>query len=349
MMSRFAELWNVCNGVSTYVGAQNVVNIVGRLLDYDAVERLSYRLNCGREIEICFRKRGSPEHRLSRYGDFNLDTIRREQLRAENQIELIARLKDGNTVNAPYILTVRSNTTETGAFKLDLTGSNHPQEVGQVVDGKWVVDRSEEDEMFLGIRRDDAGLDRIILFGSDGLNENFTLRARIEVVGWTRPVHNVGLLFNWHPHLQGDGSWLPGQWTTGLGYYYSHCKGLRIRIGVNVHTNSLGEKVGDKILGEEKLSASIYWMDRMFRKVSRGRYFVSQITLGVHYWLELSAASGAYRLTVWPANGSRPSPQISVNCGREHLAKGAAGIIAHHCVVRVFEFHIEPHSHLPLQ
>jgi hypothetical protein len=338
------EVWNVQNNIGVYAGAQNILNIIGRLNDAEVVETLVYKLNSGPEVQVFFRNQRVSANRLARQGDFNIDTITRDQLLIENKLQLIARLKDGTQVSRSYLLTVKFGHGRTSHFNLDFTSTEHPQELGQLVDGKWRIGRDERGQACLEILPEDAGLDRIILFGTDELQSSYTIRTRINVKRWLGAIHNVGLLFKWNPHLQGDGTCLPSQWTTGLGYYYSHCPGLRIRIGVDVHLNEHRKKVGDNIFGEGVLSTRRYWANKMVRNLTRGRCWVPQIVPGLDYWFELRVDSGAYALTVWPITHLRPSPQVVVTSPPELLAKGAVGIIAHYCAVRVIEFHLEPHS-----
>jgi hypothetical protein len=338
------EVWNIQDGIPVYAGAQSILNIIGRLNNAETVETLVYSLNGRPEVRVFFRNGSDSVSRLAQQGDFNIDTITRDQLFVENNLKLIARLKDGTRVSRSYMLAINTVHWKTSRFSLDLGNIMHPQEQGQLVDGKWRVGRDERGLACLEILPEDAGLDRIILFGTDELGSGYTIRARLKVNKWLRPMHNAGLLFLWNPHLQGDGTCLPGQWTTGLGYYYSHCAGLRIRIGVDVHLDGNRKRVGDTILGEAALSSRRYWTNMIVRNVTRGRWWVPQMVPGLEYWFELKVDSDAYALTVWPITCMRPPPQVVVTSPPELLATGAVGIIAHYCAVRVYEFHLEPHS-----
>ena len=140
--------------------------------------------------------------------------------------------------------------------------------------------------------------------------------------------------------MQGDGTSLPSQWSTGLGYYYSHCRGLRIRIGVDVHFDERGQKVGDHILGEQCLSFGRYWLSRVLRKARVLSAPLPQIVPESHYWFDLLIRGDSHALTVWRATDSQPPPQIIVSNPVELLPAGPAGIIAHRCAVRVYSFEV---------
>lgn len=335
------ELWNVRDGVPTYAGAQRIVNVLGRLVDVDNVDRLSYSLNGGARIPVFFKRRPDHANRLARLGDFNIDTIDREQVRAENRLALVVERKDGRTIEGTLRFNADTTPRGAGGFRLDLSGVNYAQQAGQLVNGHWRMGRSTEGERCLEIVAEDAGLDRIILFGNDLLESGYTLRSRLRVNRWFRPIHNVGLLFKWNPHLQGDGTDLPSQWSTGLGYYYSQCRGLRVRIGVDVRVNSEGEKLGDHVLGEGTLSWGRYWATQAYQKLTGGNRVLPQVVPGRPYWFELKVQRKEYILTVWPEGRSRPDPQVVVENPPELLSRGAVGIIAHHCAVQVFEFEIK--------
>ncbi|MGI9534500.1 MAG: hypothetical protein ACR2NW_06085, partial [Thermodesulfobacteriota bacterium] len=177
--------------------------------------------------------------------------------------------------------------------------------------------------------------------------------ARLSVTSWTHITHNVGLLFKWNPHLQGDGTNLPIQWSTGLGYYYSLSKGLRIRFGKDVHVDQKGNKQGDYILREKPLSYSRYFKGKLI-KFSRfvmknekkslffGRNPFSQITPGIQYYFKLKVHPERYSLTVWEDGTVEPSPQLVVNEPIEVLPQGSVGIIAYNCGVRIYEFNVNP-------
>ena len=334
------ELFNVADGVSIYTGAQRIVNIVGHLRDPDSVESLGYSLNGGPERPVFFKFADATAQRLPRSGDFNIDTIGREQLRVDNTLVVTASLRDGSREERVWRFPAAAGDSPPD-YRLALHDVEHPQQVSQVVDGRWRVAGDATGDRWLEIAEEDSGLDRIILFGRDDLGTGYTIRARLMITSWVGTPHNIGLLFKWNPHLQGDGTHLPSQWSTGLGYYYSRCPGLRIRYGVDVHMNAEGQKMGDYVLAEAPLSHWRYWVGRIGRRF-RGRWTgLDQVLPGVPYYFELRIEEGVHALTVWKAGRPKPRPRVVVDSPPQLLDRGAAGIIAHRCGVRVFDFAVE--------
>jgi hypothetical protein len=334
------ELFNVADDVPVYTGAQRLFNILGNLREPETVDSLSYSLNDGPETPVFFKFGDATANRLAHPGDFNIDTIGREQLQADNTLVVTASLRDGGRQESAWRFPKAAGDSPAD-YRLDLNNAAHPQQVSQIVDGRWRVAGDSTGDRRLEIRPEDAGLDRVILFGRDDLGTGYTIRARLMVTSWTGTLHNVGLLFKWNPHFQGDGTYLPSKWSTGLGYYYSHCPGLRIRYGVDVHLDAQRRKVGDYILAEAPLSHWRYWAKRLGHRFVGDRPGLEQVVPGVMYHFELRIEEGLHALTVWKAGRRKPRPRVVVENPPQLLDQGAAGIIAHRCGVRVFDFAVE--------
>jgi hypothetical protein len=338
---REIDLWNVCDGVPVYTGAQRTVNILGRLPHPEEVATLTYSLNGGPALPVFFKNSTATANRLALPGDFNIDTVDRDQLQGDNTLVMTASFRNGERVEQTWRFPSVPAGDRDKSLRLDLGGVEHAQQVSQMVDGRWRIGGDGEGQRWLEIAEEDAGLDRVILFGRDDLTTGYTIRARVLVTSWVGMPHNVGLLFKWNPHLRGDGTTLPSQWSTALGYYYSNCPGIRIRYGVDVHMNADGQKVGDYVLAETKLSP---WRDlagRVIKRFAGKQRIFAQLAPGKLYCFELRIEEAAHALTVWRCGRSQPSPQVVVNNPTQYLERGAVGIIAHRCGVRVYDFEIE--------
>ncbi len=346
------ELWNLAPDSAALTGAQTIFNLLGRIKRPDKIKSITYSINGSPERAIFFKYLKNCSERLMRPGDFNIDTIRIEDLGPKNRLEF--RLDLGAEEKKYEInFATRLNSEATQRFRLDLSEASYPQEVGQIVDGRWLCSRDEHSEPCLEIKKQDAGLDRIILFGRHDWTSDYEITARLCVTSWTHITHNVGLLFKWNPHLQGDGSCLPAQWSTGLGYYYSLSKGLRIRFGHNVHIDTNGNKKGDYVLKEKPLSlyrylkGNIIKLSLPFLKLVNGNSDLvvnpfSQIVPGRQYLFRMRVHREKYTLTVWEKGKIEPSPQLVVCEPLEILPQGSVGIIAYNCGVRVYEFDVSP-------
>ena len=333
------ELWNLHDGVPAYADAQRIFNVLGRLQDPAAFAALRYRLNDGPVTPVHFKASPNEGGRLARLGDFNIDTIDTAQLQNHNRLALMARHKNGAEVTHSVEFPVLSSPVKK-THRLNLNGAELPQQIGQIIDGRWQVSEDRNGQACLEIREDDAGLDRIILLSTNTLDTGYRIRARLAITAWTGSPYNVGLVFMWNPHLQGDGTSLPGQWSTGLGYYYSHCRGLRIRYGVDVHLDQFGKKIGDHILGEKCFSLGRYWRSRLLEKARLTAAPQPQLIPGSTYLFDLVIRDDIHALTVWRESGRQPPPQIVVHNPARPLSAGAAGIIAHRCALRIYDFEI---------
>lgn len=346
------ELWSLAPDSTAVIGAQNVFNVLGRVKHPEKIKRITYSLNGGPERVIFFKYLKNISERLMRPGDFNIDTMLIEDLGPENRLEF--KLDLGSEEKQYRInFSTRLNTEITPRFRLDLSGASYSHEVGQIVDGKWLCGRDERSEPCLEILKEDAGLDRIILFGRHDWTSGYEIRAKICVTDWTHITHNVGLLFKWNPHLQGDGSCLPTQWTTGLGYYYSLSRGLRIRFGHNVRLDINGNKQGDCVLKEKPLSLYRYLKGNIMRlslpllKQINGNSSLSanpfsQIVPGRNYLFRMCVHPEKYELAVWEEGKNEPPPQLVADKPVEVLPSGSVGIIAYNCGVRLYEFNVSP-------
>jgi len=345
------EIWNLAPESTAVSGAQNIFNILGRLKHPESVKRFTYSVNGGPEREIFFKKSKNSSERLMRPGDFNIDTVQVHELGGENVI--VFRVDTGAERTYDLRFSTRPYCDGVPSFRLDMSDANYSHEVGQVVDGRWLCGTDENSEPCLEIQKEDAGLDRIILFGRHNWTAGYEINATLSVTSWTHITHNVGLLFKWNSHRQGDGSSLPPEWSTGLGYYYSLSRGLRIRLGRDVHFDHNGNKRGDIVLKESPLSHYHYLKGRMlkaYRGVSRimrkngngTKNPFSQIIPGKRYCFNMVVDPEVYQLTVWEEGKKKPSPQLVANNPEDILPNGSVGIIAYNCGVRIYSYEVSP-------
>lgn len=340
------QIWNLTPNIYAVAGSQRIFNVVGNVNPNMGAKSFLYSLNGGQDREVYYNSIGTKLGRLQKVGDFNIDTIEVRELESNNTLEM--KLMDHECVQRNHRLTFQTQYfSETDpTFHLSLDGVQSPEQVGQVVDGMWEINVDKLGETCLEVRPENSGLDRIILFGHQNWTTGYQISARISVSAWTYYVNNVGLVFKWNPHLQGDGTKLPSQWSTGLGYYYSHCPGLRVRYGVDVHFDSNGVKQGDYILQEEQLSPWRHFAGRILNKglykVFSIKNLISQIRPNIHYKFRMLVNSNMHALTVWRADEKEPKPQIEIPRPVEKLQTGSVGVIALNCGVRVYEFDVNP-------
>lgn len=334
------DVWNVHEGIAAYAQSQRIFNIVGNLRDITDVSSLSFQLNDGPITPIHFKKNHGRGGRLERMGDFNIDTINTDQIKSHNSLLLTAHLHHGEKVARTINFPRRHFENKRKSYRLDLEHINYPEEVGQIVDGCWQISTLPNGKSFLEVQAQDAGIDRVILLTDNDLETGYRISTVISVTTWTGNPHNVGILFKWNPHLQGDGTELPTQWTTGLGYYSCAGRGLRIRTGVDVHLNEQGEKIGSHIMGESPLSSWRYWLSRLLRKSRILSQPLPQIIPGIEYCYDLLVEHDIQSLTVWKMGQRKPRPQVVVHNPPNLLLSGAVGIISHRCAIHVYSFEV---------
>jgi hypothetical protein len=333
------EVWNLTPGGTALVGAQKIFNIVGRVKNHDEGLSLLYSLNGGPRCPVNIGN--SP--RMSRPGDFNIDTIDIGDLQDENVLHLYVRSGNG-TSHHSISFAAKSFPNGLPHFDLNFDNVNNIEEIGQVIDGRWLVSRDAAGRPCLEIRPEDAGYDRLIGFGSRNWTTRYEINALITVTRWTRRGYfNSGLTFKWNPHLRGDGTCLPTQWSTGLAYYAAKCPGLRLRFGVNVHWNSANKKVGSYVLQETHFSFWRRWAGFIRNEIFRiGSNPIAQLLPLVPYRFRLIVQPEVYRLTVWEDGMPEPEPQLVVPNPADMLPKGCVGLIGCNCAMRIFEYSVRP-------
>ena len=347
------EIWNLAPGITVRVEAQPIFNVVGRLKSPDTVQEFHYSLNAAAERAVYFNRDIQRDGRLRGPGDFNIDTLMSAELQPTNILQFRIVHTDGTTSTADLTFYTLFFEGTAAYYRLDLSDAVVPAQVGQVVDGRWRINRDEQGEVCIELSREDAGYDRIILFGQSNWTSNYEVFARISLTSLVSLVHNTGLLFKWNLHGTGGGTSLPTTWNTGLGYYSSNSKGLRIRYGVNVSKDEEGNQIGSYVLGETELSPWRHWIWQ--KRYKRGgpvhenghRLLFSlpksQMVLGVPYHFHLVVRSDRHTLTVWQQGKHKPNtPQIVIENPTEWLAQGSVGVIAYHSAVRIYDFLVLP-------
>jgi hypothetical protein len=336
------EIWNLTEGRPARCGAVSIFNLVGRIRRPETVKGAAYSLNGAAPVPIYFNRRSKPAARLRSSGDFNIDTINSEQLKDDNELHVTVAREDGRVEEEHIAFRTARFDREDPSFRLDLSDIRAAGEVGQIVDGHWRVAEDAKGRRCLEVRPDETGYDRIILFGRREWSTNYELFARLSI---TRilAAHNLGFIFRWNPHEQGDGTRLPTKWGTGLAYYcsYGNKAGLRIRYGVEVHLDAEGRKQGDYLLG--------YASDGPYSKIvsalpflSRFSALLTDLKVGPDYCMRMRVTPERYSLTVWLADKAEPAPQVVVDEPTEHLTHGSVGILALHTALRLYEFQVRP-------
>ena len=337
------EVWNLTDGGYACSGSVEIFNVVGRVVDPSSVEEFVYQLNEGPEVPVVFARAPAPSTRLRRAGDFNIDTISVSDLADENRIAFRIRRAGANEDRCEIRFRVVPFEDGLPRFQLDLDGVPEAEQIGQIVEGPWEVGADELGRRCLEITPENAGYDRIILFGHRHWTSGYQVTARLAVTRITGN-HNIGLIFKWNPHERGDGTWLGTKWSSGLAYFCSYGKtpGIRIRFGVQSYYDETGTVRGDHVLAHKPLvtrQAMIF--NRLKRKLRLTRW-PTQMRLHTDYVFRMLVHPRRFALTVWPAAEREPSPQLVIDDPMDPLPQGAVGILAYNVGVRLYEFEVRP-------
>jgi hypothetical protein len=337
------EVWNLSRDLVARSGAVDVFNIVGRLKAPHSVTSFTYRLNRGPETPIFFVAKDSSSGRLRDAGDFSIDTIGLGALEPENLLRLRILREGGSEHEEEIRFRHRPFAGKVPRFRLDLAGIDAAEQVGQVVEGPWRVSADPRGRACLEIAPEDAGYDRIILFGRKDWTTGYEARTRLTVTRITEH-HNVGVIFQWNPHGRGDGTFLPETWSTGLGYYCSYGRraGIRLRFGVAVHVDESGRKHGEYMLAQRPLVSERRVLINHIADRMRLTRRATELRLHQEYCFRVRVDPRQYALTVWAAETPEPAAQLLVNDPVERLDMGAVGVLAYNVGIRVHEFEVEP-------
>ena len=336
------EVWNLSPNDIVKYGATSIFNIVGRVKNPAELVEFSYILNDKPKTGIFFAKISKRSGRLKKSGDFNIDTINIYDLRRQNLIKFIVR-RNKNYIKCYNITFDAVPFTNTEPkFSLDLVNVTAAEQIGQVVEGNWHISRDHSGRKYLEILPEDAGYDRLILFGHREWQSNYEVYTRLSVTKIIG-VHNLGIVFRWNPHEQGNGEYLPKTWSTGLAYYTSYGKnpGIRVRYGVNVYIDEYGIKHGDYLLEAKPLSFNNRLIHK-FNFLSRLSNWMTDIKINCEYCFRFRIQAKQCALSVWQADEGELSPQIIVNNPIDYLRNGSVGILAFQVALKIHEFRVSP-------
>lgn len=335
-------VWNLSPDQTVVAGAQTLFNVVGRLNNPLLVHGFYYRLNQGEKRVIAYSTSNLNNGRLEQFGDFNINSIHIDDLRETNELVLYIE-QNGEIFERSLVFHTQPITNMCPQFALNLDGVSEPQEVGQVVDGCWQIERRPNFSPCISIAPNNAGYDRILLFGNHQWTGGYQIKACLEVTAKIHRVHLLGLLFNWRSHQESKAGQLSSTWSTGLGIYDSRSHTLKIRYGVNVHIEN-GHKIGDTLLGEAPLGFDNGSpLSRFYRRLLGRKTKNNQLDLHQLYWFNLIVHPEIHSLAVW-LDGMQPRrPQLFIRETSQPLNTGSVGIIAYNCGMRLHEFEINPY------
>jgi hypothetical protein len=195
------DVWYGSNQTVGAIGIPQVwANVLGNCSDADGVTSLEYRLNGGAPVQLTM---GPDLRRLANPGDFNADILLDDLVEGANEVLITAVDTLGNasvtSVTVDYISTSVWPTT----YIADWSDVSDPNEIAQVVDGKWALEGG-------GVRCIEPSYDRIMAIG-DVLWTDYEASVpvtmhELDQSGFDPPSNapGIGLGVRWTGHLIWD-------------------------------------------------------------------------------------------------------------------------------------------------
>lgn len=190
------------------------VNILGRLANPANLNTraLTYRVNGGAEKRLHI---GGPKKRLQDPGDFNIDLDYASLNEGLNTVTLKAVYLDDSEARETVVVNYRHGQTWPLPYSINWSKATSIQEVADVVDGLWGLNREQST-----IRTLATGYDRLVAIG-DVAWTDYEVEVPITIHERRTSSSLVGLVLRWQGHYHWSGSpprW--GWWPLGAMAFY---------------------------------------------------------------------------------------------------------------------------------
>jgi hypothetical protein len=321
------EIWH---GLEQRVGhlgdAQDDFNLLGRVPEADQLFSLQYGVGDATPVELNFRA----YRRLAADGHFNADIPIASLAPGPNRIAIEARFLD-DSVARRVVTVTRLAGSNPLPVTIDWAQVDDPQDVGQYVDGEWLLGEH-------GLRPAHVGYDRLFLIGERDWQDyevtaEFTLHR---VSADTAPAsggNGLGLMLRFAGHSVGGARRFPiaqPKWgyqpygaIAWLRWWRGDPDGPAVRQFLGggegeVDHDPIALRPGERYV--MKARAETLPDDTLGRGVTR------------------------YAFKVWPADASEPADWDwqQVHVSHDALRSGALGLLAHHVDVSFGKISIVP-------
>jgi len=193
------EIWHGERQRTGHLGdAQDDFNLLGHIAGWRDLDTLGWSLNDRPDIPLNFRA----FRRLATDGDFNADIPIARLRPGTNTVKLTARWRDGRS-DTRAITIDRGQGSSRLPLLIDWSRVKDPQDVGQYVDGHWLLTPD-------GLRTAQPGYDRIFLLGERTWRD---YEARATIRANRAPAESaaagVGLIMRFTGHVVGGPEHFP--------------------------------------------------------------------------------------------------------------------------------------------
>lgn len=310
------EIWHGHEQKVGHLGwAQPDFNLMGSVQQPEDLLSLQYTLNEEIPVELNFRG----YRRLVRNGHFNADIPIASLKPGHNRIELEGLFADG--VTARQVVTVtRLSGASPLPLRIDWTTVADPQDVGQYVDGHWLLGEH-------GLRTGHMGYDRLFLIGNTTW-QDYEVTAELtvhEVASETGPLsggNGLGVIMRFAGHVEGGHRRFPvaqPKW----GYQpFGAIAWLRWQRGAPTKPAALEFMRGDSTKVAEYGTVEIR---------AGERYFLKALCQTLPNEAEGRGVT-RYAFKFWPATAEEPPSWDweHVQVSRHALRRGGVALVAHH-------------------
>lgn len=300
--------------------AQDDFNLMGCLWPPEQFQALSYTLNRAEPITLKIARGLTGFRRLARAGHFNADIPIRDLRPGKNHIVLTAVRTDSTHLSEDIYVHHHEQGTCPLPYTIHWQDVNHPQDVGQCVDGFWQLGPK-------GLRTGHTGYDRIFLIGNRSWQDyEVTVPVTIHYVPQkTGPRHGgngVGLILRFTGHIAGGHRKFPPD-QPKWGYQPFGAIGwLRWEKGLNRSAPKLEFYRGDN---DQTIRHGLY-------RVRLEQTY--QMKMRCHTLPDTPEGHGVteYSFKIWPHGKDEPQRwHWQATQTSEHaLRRGGIGLLAHH-------------------
>ncbi len=187
---------------------QRWVNVLGNISPGDGVSSNYFILNSNDPDTFNL---GSDLHRLAASGDFNIQLSWEDLRQGKNNLQIIVKNTSGQITTETIILHIEKENRWPLPYAIDFSTVSALQDVVQVVDGKWRLEKS-------GVRTSHRYYDRVLTLG-DSSWKNYQALIKLTIHDWTPsepgpPTYNVshmGVALRWRGHHE-DGRQPSRKW-----------------------------------------------------------------------------------------------------------------------------------------
>lgn len=294
---------------------QKWINILGNVQSEKGIKDFTYTLN---ESEPKALSLGSDLHRLAAQGDFNVEMDVGDCLERENKLVLLALDSVGNTFEKEVTFILHKDRSWKLPYRIDWSEVQQIQDVVQVVDGNWEINK-------IGLHNVDTYYDRVVAFGDDSW-KNYEVSTTATFHDFTTPqtgpptynVSHAAIATRWTGHDQ-DGLQPTRKW-----YPLGATAEFRLTAGL--------DSCRWRIFDGPKPDATDFYVEQ---PIDHYRTIVLNKVYGMKHRVEtIGRDSTLYSVKLWPFDQAEPTAWDLIGIEvEENFGQGSALFLAHNTSV----------------